>query len=249
MAAKSQKKSDIGKVVEPKIHEGFGAAQIIARMMQALDLTTQSALAEELGVSRGAVSDAKSKDKIPAEWMLKLFRGHGLNPFWMETGRGAMYLDQRTVRENLPPAPGQGGGEEGFDFVPMVDARLSGGGGSLETSDRVVGYYAFRRAWLSGRGKIDAMRLMRVTGQSMEPTLEDEDVVLVDLSQRDILAGKIYAVRMDDEIVVKRLEKKPGSLVLVSDNRRFYDPLEVQLSEQINLEVVGRVIWMAREMM
>ncbi|WP_461208374.1 LexA family transcriptional regulator [Desulfocurvus sp. DL9XJH121] len=226
--------------------EGFGAAQIIARMMQALNLTTQSALAEELGVSRGAVSDAKCKDKIPAEWMLKLFRGHGLNPFWMETGRGAMYLDQGTVRENLPSGGADG---EGFDFVPMVDARLSGGGGSLETSDRVVGYYAFRRAWLGSRGRIDAMRLMRVTGQSMEPTLEDEDVVLVDLSQRDILAGKIYAVRMDDEIVVKRLEKKPGTLVLVSDNRRFYDPLEVQLSEQVNLEVVGRVIWMAREMM
>lgn len=246
MSARSQKKSN---PAQPETAKGFGAAQIVSRMMQALNLTTQSALAEELGVSRGAVSDAKSKDKIPAEWMLKLFRGHGLNPFWMETGRGAMYLDQRTVRENLPPGPGGGGGDEGFDFVPMVDARLSGGGGSLETSDRVVGYYAFRRAWLSGRGKIDAMRLMRVTGQSMEPTLEDEDVVLVDLSQRDILAGKIYAVRMDDEIVVKRLEKKPGTLVLVSDNRRFYDPLEVRVSEQINLEVMGRVIWMAREMM
>lgn len=246
MPARSPRKSDPAPRATP---EGFGAAQIIARMMQALDLTTQSALAEELGVSRGAISDAKSKDKIPAEWMLKLFRGHGLNPFWMETGRGAMYLDQRTVRENLPPGPGGAGSDEGFDFVPMVDARLSGGGGSLETSDRVVGYYAFRRAWLNGRGRIDAMRLMRVTGQSMEPTLEDEDVVLVDLSQRDVLAGKIYAVRMDDEIVVKRLEKKPGSLVLISDNRRFYDPLEVPVGEQINLEVVGRVIWMAREMM
>lgn len=226
---------------------GFGAAQIIARMMQAMNLTTQSALAEELGVSRGAVSDAKAKDKIPAEWMLKLFRGHGLNPFWMETGRGAMYLDQGTVREDLPGGPGRS--EEGFDFIPLVEAKLSGGGGSLETEDRVLGYYAFRRTWLNGRGKIDAMRLMRVTGQSMEPTLEDEDVVLVDLSQQDILAGKIYAVRMDDEIVVKRLEKKPGLLVLVSDNRRFYDPLEVAVGEQLNVQVIGRVIWMAREMM
>ncbi|MBU1001853.1 MAG: helix-turn-helix transcriptional regulator [Proteobacteria bacterium] len=244
MALKVQRKADDSKI--PSLG-GFGAAQIIARMMQAMNLTTQSALAEELGVSRGAVSDAKAKDKIPAEWMLKLFRGHGLNPFWMETGRGAMYLDQGTVREDLPAGPGRG--EEGFDFIPLVEAKLSGGGGSLETEDRVLGYYAFRRAWLNGRGKVDAMRLMRVTGQSMEPTLEDEDVVLVDLSQQDILAGKIYAVRMDDEIVVKRLEKKPGLLVLVSDNRRFYDPLEVVVGEQLNVQVVGRVIWMAREMM
>lgn len=225
--------------------EGFGAAQIIARMIYSLGLGTQSALAEELGVSRGAVSDAKSKDKIPAEWLLKLFRGHGLNPFWLETGRGAMYLDQGTVREDVAEQEQ----DTGFEYIPLVEARLSGGGGSLETSDRVLGYYAFRREWLNGKGMADAMRLMRVTGESMEPTIEDEDVVLVDLSQRDILAGKIYAVRMDDEIVVKRLEKKPGMLVLVSDNRKFYDPLEVQIEDQANVEVIGRVIWMAREVM
>lgn len=229
--------------------EGFGAAQIISRMMEALGVSTQSALAEELGVSRGAVSDAKSKDKVPAEWLLKLFRGHGINPFWMETGRGSMHLDQRTVREGMDPDdPGPDGSGE-FDYVPMVKARLSGGGGSLEASDSVVGYYAFRRAWLAGKGDIRAMRLMRVTGESMEPTLEDEDVVLVDLSQHDILTGKIYAVRIDDEIVVKRLDKKPGKLVLISDNRRFYDPLEVELGEQANVDVIGRVIWMAREVM
>ena len=229
--------------------EGFGAAQIIERMMQALELGTQSALADELGVSRGAVSDAKSKDKIPAEWLLKLFRGHGVTPFWQETGRGAMHLDQRTVREtgeDVAPGP-EAEGE--FDYVPMVKARLSGGGGSLETSGDVVGYYAFRRAWLAGKGDIRSMRLMRVTGVSMEPTLEDEDVVLVDLSQRDILTGKIYAVRIDDEIVVKRLDKRPGKLVLISDNRSFYDPLEIAVGEQANVDILGRVIWMAREVM
>lgn len=230
---------------------GFGAAQIIARMMEALGVSTQSALAEELGVSRGAVSDAKSKDKIPAEWLLKLFRGYGVNPFWLETGRGSMQLDQRTVREGeVAEADASGERQAGeFDYVPMVKARLSGGGGSLETSADVVGYYAFRRGWLAGKGDIRSMRLMRVTGESMEPTLEDEDVVLVDLSQRDILTGKIYAVRIDDEIVVKRLDKKPGTLVLISDNRRFYDPLEIGLGEQVNVDILGRVIWMAREVM
>jgi phage repressor protein C with HTH and peptisase S24 domain len=131
----------------------------------------------------------------------------------------------------------------------MVEARAAAGGGSLETGERVVGYYAFRRDWLAGKGRLSSLRLLRVTGESMQPTLQDEDVVLVDLSQRDILAGKIYAVRMDDEMVVKRLEKKPGRLVLVSDNRALYEPLEISLGEYTNVEVLGRVIWMAREMM
>jgi phage repressor protein C with HTH and peptisase S24 domain len=220
-----------------------GAAAVVSRMMLALGVTTQTALADELGLGRGAVSDAKAKGKIPAEWMLKLLRARRVNPAWLETGEGEMRLPSEGREELLAY------GAETYDWVPMVEARASAGGGSLETGERILGYYAFRRDWISNKGNIKSMRLLRVTGESMRPTLQDEDVVLVDLSQRDILAGKIYAVRMDDEIVVKRLEKKPGKLVLLSDNRALYDPLEISLAEYANVEVLGRVIWMAREMM
>lgn len=223
--------------------QGTGAAAVVARMMLALGVSTQTALAEELGLGRGAVSDAKSKGKVPSQWVLTLLRTRRVNPSWLETGEGEMHL-QSEGREELMAY-----GAETYDWVPMVEARASAGGGSLETGERILGYYAFRRDWLAGKGTIRTMRLMRVTGESMRPTLQDEDVVLVDLSQRDILAGKIYAVRMDDEMVVKRLEKKPGKLVLLSDNRALYEPLEISLAEYANVEVLGRVIWMAREMM
>lgn len=219
------------------------AARIIERMKTALGLKTQSALAEVLGVRRAAVSDAKRQGRVPSEWLLKLCRSHGLNPYWIETEKGAKYVSHDGVEEL------ESGYGSAFEFVPMVEARLSGGGGSLETSDRVLGYYAFRKEWLKTKGVLESLRLMRVTGGSMEPTIEDNDVVMVDFSKADVLAGKIYAVRMDDEIIVKRLERKPGKLVLVSDNRRFYDPVEIDLPEYANVEVLGRVVWMAREIM
>jgi phage repressor protein C with HTH and peptisase S24 domain len=215
-------------------------------MMYALGISTQSALAETLGVRRAAVSDAKRQDRVPSEWLLKLCRLAGLNPAWLESGTGVMYVGGE--KDNKEEGDYSAALSSAFEYIPMVEARLSGGGGSLETSEKVLGYYAFRREWLSRKGLIDSMRLMRVSGESMEPTLEDDDVVMVDLSQTDILAGKIYALRMDDEIVVKRLEKKPGKLVLVSDNRRYYEPLEINLMEYGNLGVLGRVVWMAREM-
>lgn len=219
------------------------AAAVVGRMMAALGVTTQKALADELGLVRGAVSDAKAKGKVPAEWMLKLLRKHHVSPAWLETGEGEMFIASEGREERMAY------GEERYEWAPMVEARASAGGGSLETGERILGYYAFRRDWITGKGNVKSMRLMRVTGESMQPTLQDDDVVLVDLSQRDILAGKIYAVRMDDEMVVKRLEKKPGKLVLLSDNRALYEPLEISLAEYANVEVLGRVIWMAREMM
>ncbi|MDY7000750.1 MAG: S24 family peptidase [Thermodesulfobacteriota bacterium] len=225
---------------------GSGAAKIIARMKESLGFHTQSALAEELGVRRAAVSDAKRQNRIPAEWLLKLCRGRGLNPNWLETGQGDAFIRPAAVRE---ARDGYGAGSpEGYDFVPMAEAGFAAHGGGLETQPRVLASYAFRTEWLLRKGRIESMRLVRVTGESMEPTLEDNDMVLVDLSRTDILVGRIYAVRMDNEIVVKRLEKKPGKLMLVSDNRALYEPLEIDLGKYVNVEVLGRVVWMSREM-
>lgn len=251
----------------------FGADAILARMMGALGISTQTELSEILGVGKAAISDAKYKNTIPPKWLVVLSRPpHRINPTWLETGIGPQRIGAEpepeadggagsgtgagpgagpgagTVAASPHPAP-QPADDAEYGLVPMVKARPAGGGGSLETDGAVEGYYAFRRAWLSRKGNPSTMRLMRVTGDSMRPTLNDEDMVLVDESQKDVLEGKIYVVRIDDDIVVKRLGKKPGSLVLISDNRDLYSPLDVPIHDDANLAIVGRVIWMAREVM
>lgn len=220
------------------------AEAIIRRMLAAARLDSQADLARELGVRRAAVTDAKRRRSIPAEWFLRLSRTRGINPLWLETGDGPTHLPGSGATGVPLPGPHA----EEFAYVPMVKARVSGGGGSLETDAAIETYYAFRHAWLRRKGRIANMRLMRVTGESMEPTLRDEDIVLIDLSQTDVYAGKIYAVGIDQEIVVKRLDKKPGKVVLLSDNRQFYPPLEIELNDGVDVRILGRVIWMAREL-
>jgi phage repressor protein C with HTH and peptisase S24 domain len=237
------------RATPPPPVKGFTAESVLARIMAATGIRSQSELARVLGIGRQAVTDAKKRSHIPADWYLYLCRKYGLNPQWLESGLGTMYIagqgDSAPVRD--PSVPGAD--PEEFAYVPKVRARLSAGGGSLVVDEAIETYYAFRHAWLRRKGQISQMRLMRVTGDSMEPTLRDEDVVLIDLSQIETYAGKIYAVGIDEEIVVKRLDKKPGKLVLVSDNRQLYPPLEVTLDENSNVRVIGRVIWMSRDVM
>ena len=48
-------------------------------------------------------------------------------------------------------------------------------------------------------------------GDSMAPTIEDGDSLLIDLSKREIYDGKIYCVRIDGQLYAKilyRLLKK-----------------------------------------
>lgn len=133
-----------------------------------------------------------------------------------------------------------------FMTVPMVRARLSGGAGSFETEDEVVGYYAFRSDFLRRKGAPDSMVLFQVAGHSMSPLLENGDTVMVDQSQNQIIAGHIYAVGIEDTVVVKRIEIEPGAMLLKSENSD-YNTHSVPLHEDANVRIIGRVVWAARE--
>lgn len=147
----------------------------------------------------------------------------------------------------LPSAPSgfSHSGSE-FTYVPKVKARFTAGGGSFETAPDVIGLYAFRTDFLKSHGQPKDMVLFDVSGDSMEPKIQHGDTVLVDQSQNEIIPGNIYGIGMDDEIVVKRVEKEPGSIVLVSENGAKYPPLRVVINDHSNVRVIGRVIWLGR---
>lgn len=108
-----------------------------------------------------------------------------------------------------------------------MKARLSGGNGSFETADDIVGYYAFRTEFLKGHGQPKDMVLFDVSGDSMVPVICHGDTVLIDQSQVDIIPGNIYGIGIGEEIVVKRIDKIPGRIVLISENREKYPPVGV----------------------
>jgi len=204
------------------------------RLAEATDIRSQQDLARALGVNRSAVTQAKRRGLAPEKWVLRLAHDLGLNPDWLAAGRG--------FARASAPRPSA----EDFFQVPKVAARLSAGGGSFEVEARVRDYYAFKRDWLARKGSPERMVLMDVSGTSMEPEIREGDTVLVDQSQQGVMAGSIYAVGVEDTVMVKRLEKRPGALVLVSDNPD-YEPVLLRGDELANVRLIGRVVWIGRE--
>ena len=90
------------------------------------------------------------------------------------------------------------------------------------------------------------MVLMQVVGNSMEPELREGDMVLLDQSKTDVYAGGIYAVGVEDTVMVKRIEKRPGQLVLHSENTD-YSPIMLAGDELANVRIIGKVLWLSRE--
>ena len=137
--------------------------------------------------------------------------------------------------------------EGGMIYVKKVNARLSAGNGSLETSGDINGWFAFREDWATVRGRPSSMVLMDVYGDSMEPDIHGGDMVLIDESKKELIAGAIYAVAIDHEILIKSIDKLPGKLVLRSKNPS-YNPIEIDLSfEGQYVHIIGRVLWWCRE--
>ena len=206
-----------------------------ARVSEALGLSSFSELATILAVNRSSITQARKKDSIPANWLLELFRTHGLNPDWLEGGDGPQYLKPSDRLEST------------FFPVPKVQARLCAGAGSFEIGERVEEYYSFQSGWLQSKGVKDRMVLMDVFGNSMSPEIKDGDTVLIDQSQTDIYAGTVYAVGVEDTIMVKRIEKHPRKLVLLSDNKE-YAPIYLSDDEMDRVRILGKVLWVCREL-
>ena len=94
--------------------------------------------------------------------------------------------------------------------------------------------------WLRQHGLDPAMlSVIAVSGDSMEMTLRDGDEILVDRTPAPLRDG-IHVIRLDDTLLVKRVDiSRPGRMLLVSDNPA-YRPIEPAEGEA---RIVGRVVW------
>ena len=198
------------------------------RVAKTTGISTQKELANLLGIEPAAITLAKSRG-VPKSWGLTIASAFGVNAVWLKTGSGPVYLHEQSNTV----------------LVPKVAAKACAGGGSFELSDMIVDELPFDRAWLGKKGNPARMVAMEVVGDSMSPELEPGDNILIDQSQDKIADNSLYVVGLADNIQVKRIQVRPGLVVLFSTNQR-YSPITLQGDEMETLRVVGRVLWSSR---
>lgn len=132
-------------------------------------------------------------------------------------------------------------------LVERLDVEVSAGAGALVESERSLDFMAFQTLWLRRRG-IDpaAVRLLNIRGDSMEPTIRDGDIALVDTSIQDIIDNAIYVISVGNRLLIKRVHiLMSGALRLISDNQ-IYPHEDVPANEAEFVRISGRVVWFGR---
>ena len=203
---------------------------------------TQRQMAEVLGVSSQSLSNIEAGGRsIPKSLQALMVEKLNVNPSYLLTGEGPMFAGQEIAVQPTVPTLGiyRGGGMRELPevlngkLVPFLTQMVSAGPGAelLEYEDS-CGLICLPEAAVKGE-----LRALRVKGDSMEPTLRPDDIVVCD--QNGWQGDGVYVIRDQDSAYVKRVRRVREGLEVISDNVA-YKPWQCPSEE---LVLVGRVVF------
>jgi SOS-response transcriptional repressor LexA len=136
--------------------------------------------------------------------------------------------------------------DDKYAHIPQLTARAAAGLGAENPHVESNTTLAFKRDWLKSKGvKADNLLVIYAEGDSMSPTIDDHDVLLVDKSRVEPTDGQVFVLTSSDKgAIVKRLVQGPlGRWIIRSDNADEYPDLLLSRSEVNEHRIIGRVIW------
>jgi phage repressor protein C with HTH and peptisase S24 domain len=135
------------------------------------------------------------------------------------------------------------------DLVPVREIDLSYGMGATYLDVPITEeVHHFPRAWLRRytRSSPDKLFFAQGIGDSMEPTLHDSDLLLIDTDQRQLTsADRIWVLTYADCGMIKRLRPVPGGGVEVWSDKKEVSPFTAYDGE---IEIIGRVVAVQRKL-
>lgn len=204
---------------------------------------SQAELARQVRVSQPTINALIKGNAQGSKHLHKIAQVLGTTPAYLNG-------DTNDPDEGAAPivSPEEIAEEYGLAFVPQLELGYSMGGGSVIEAYEHTGFVPFQRDWLRGlmRGAVDELFVARGEGDSMQPTMLDGDIVLIDTSQKQVTQqDRIWAISYGELGMIKRLRRQPdGNFLIISDNSTV-QPFTAVDEE---MHVIGRVIWIGRRM-
>lgn len=133
-------------------------------------------------------------------------------------------------------------------LLPEVDVGYSMGGGAELSDFPVIQQVPFSRAWLSSLTNSSPSQLFvaRGDGDSMMPTILDQDIVIIDRGQRMMRnQDRIWAIVYGGFGMIKRLRALPSGALQINSDNPAVSSIEATDGEAF---IVGRVVAVVRRM-
>lgn len=194
---------------------------------------TQAAFARSIEVSPQTLSAwFTGRNRPGIEEIGRMCEALRVSPSWLFTGREDSVEHQSLVCEDCVR-------------IPLLDLKASCGNGMYVERAAIVSLIQVNHNWINrhcGDANPRALNVLGVTGDSMSPTLQDGDFVIVDTSATTIYTDAMYAFNLDDDLFIKRIQRVGRSLCVISDNERYKSFSLTSSDLEHGFKVHGRVV-------
>jgi hypothetical protein len=124
-------------------------------------------------------------------------------------------------------------------YFPTI--TVSAGGGAYDSEDEYekLDLPDFFVDIIGGKENVKNIEAINVTGDSMEPTLNNGNIIFIDKTKQNVNKDGIYAFINENGLFVKRIQRRvDGGLAVISDNKEY--PMQIVQKDGIN--VLGKVV-------
>ena len=176
---------------------------------------TQTEFGEIGGVKLFAQSNYENGKRTPSAEYLAAVARRGVDVAYVVTGmQGIQTSNSHVENQSLSSVE-----------IPVFDLEAAAGHGTPLDAENVIYTFPLPSEFLDENGlNVSQCIMLTIRGDSMEPTLFDGDVVLVDKSINK--PDGVFLISSDGELRVKRVQRVAGgAYILISDNTRYREEL------------------------
>lgn len=210
---------------------------------------SQVELAKRASVSQVTISHVENNMSDQSKFLPQLASALGVSSEYLLSGKEYIEKNKGSLEDFVVIGGGTSGeipSKEEYCLIPKFSVSGSCGSGSIIDNVDIKGGLVFSQSWIAAQGlNEESLVVISAVGDSMYPTIENDQVLLVDTNDKVIRSSKIYFLCIDGEHYIKRLINMITHWVVRSDNpdKQQYPDIEIS-SENMNLiQVEGRVVW------
>ncbi|WP_252981593.1 LexA family transcriptional regulator [Aliarcobacter butzleri] len=201
------------------------AKLILKRISDKMGFSTNKELSDYLNTPYDTLNNWIKRDSIPLKTIEKVVQNEQLSYDWIFTGKNENNVSNDNVSNGYK--------------IDVLNIKASAGTGIENHIVEVIDTIILDKNLFKSPINPNKIKLIQVSGDSMFPTLNDGDFVVIDETKSYGVDG-IYAINLHNQILIKRLKfKLDGTIQIISDNKEYemevYNPNETQ----IPLHIIG----------
>lgn len=195
---------------------------------------TQESLAEKLNVTQGSIAHWLSGRRKPdTDIIASIMKAVGIKEITINDDGSASEKSMQYDRD-----------ANNF-YIEVLDVKASAGDGYLNSDVqeviKLIEYDNEQAKLLFNGISSNNLKVINISGDSMQGTFESGDAVYVDVSRRSFEGDGIYVFTFGRNLYVKRLQIIKNIIRVKSDNK-LYDSWEIHEDEFDQLCIHGKVM-------